>query len=406
MNRSLCPLFLVLFSVNLLGCKLRNLVGTNVKHGAEDGLLATNSVLLKAGPNDSILVCGKYAQEVEKSIKDWASQIGRSEIVKVQSQCPNARQNYAYVVETRDNETSKVVAEYCKEDTDMTAFAYPNDYGFAGRWFYVNNCNDLSDVKSFSWKINIAHEVGHLWGMCDQYNVDEAKKGIGVGMHATCSSNFRSRFAELSVMNAGGVLDENSSFISKSVILMPNDAVALRLMACRSDIPANETWLQKRTDLVAQWRSEDYFRNEIQRLRGNGISFLPQCLGSGTPGIEGTYNTPKGAAIDCCLCEEQNYEDTSTLGYDKNIGQSFYTLSNIESGPFNETICFGRIGKKIDSVTIKGSYRYVKSCQKVSKESEYCPTASNAWLNVDGKTVYKHLTPIGDNQYKLDEVPK
>ncbi|MCX6123662.1 MAG: hypothetical protein NTV34_02770 [Proteobacteria bacterium] len=390
-----------LLALCLTYCKSRPSEGI-LKYGANDEILGTRSVLLKAGPTDSIIVCGKYAKEVGKAINDWASQIGRSAILKIQTQCPNSVTNFAYVVETGDNETSDDAAAYCKTHKTVLAYATYLDYGFAGKWYSINNCNGLSNIMAFKWKVTIAHEAGHLWGMCDQYQPGNLINGVG--MHETCSSAFRSRLAELSVMNAGGVLNESSDFISKDVVLMPHDAVALRLLACRSGISVNETWLKNQPDLVGKWRQDKYFRTEIERLRGVGVSFLSQCLGPGTPGVEGQYIGEHGQMIDCCLCEEQDYDDTSTFGHDKTVGSSYYTLSNIESGPFKETICYSRIGKRTESNVTKGRYKYVKSCQKIASVSDRCAGFSKIWMNVNGEDAQKYLSPNPEgNQYKLEE---
>lgn len=399
------PVFILV--ILTLGCKARKSSNqSTVKYGASEDMLKTNSILIKALPGDIILVCGKYAKQVEKSVRDWASQIGRSSIVEVLEQCPDPARNFAFVVETGDNETSKYAADFCKKNA-VHAFSKVADYGTSGKWSNIFNCNELSDIKTFEWKATMAHEVGHLWSMCDQYDGADVYKNIG--MHVNCSALFRSRLGDLSVMNAWGI-DESSPFVAKDIILLPHDVTAIRLMACRDDIAANQVWLQRQPLLVKEWRKDAYFNSEIQRLRANGVTFLTACLGPGTPRIEGAYDDAYGwEMIDCCLCQEQDFDDASLLGGDKPASAPFYTIANIELEPFEKTTCHARIGHKSVSLGSKGRYRYVQSCQKISKYDSQCvaPATDSAKIIMDihGTRATRYLHSQGNDQYSVDENP-
>jgi hypothetical protein len=100
--------------------------------------------------------------------------------------------------------------------------------------------------------------------MCDQYANDD----IGMGMHKTCSDRYRSVKATTSVMNSG---DNGLTSLSS------DDLMGIRIMACRKDIAANQTWATVLGSKIYQsWK----IGNEIVRINtsaGGGNLFLSEC---------------------------------------------------------------------------------------------------------------------------------
>lgn len=164
-------------------------------------------------PGETIRVCGDtHFNLVEKSIQKWGEAIHRS--FKVEESCddPHVRM-HGY----EDDETKEI----CEENGlhNRMAVQYNDRPDF---W----DCDKSPNLVPFS----VLHEVGHLFGMCDQYDAGL----VGCKMYR--------QPADGSVMRSATTLD-----------LMPDDILGIRVLACMTNYPANAEWAKNLSVKMAQW---------------------------------------------------------------------------------------------------------------------------------------------------------
>jgi len=173
---------------------------------------ARSALLLKVPPNGDLGICGPYRAEVTTAIQTWAEVIGRRHYISFDANCDRA-------LHIKTEAWSQ--AQICRQ------FNLPsncNIVGFAGG-------NQLVLRKDFPRNNNLVlHEVGHFWGMCDQY-ADSSQPG---GWLSSCSKSYRSsaRHPE-SIMGAA---------TTGRTALTPDDIAGIKAMALRTDIPLNAAW--------------------------------------------------------------------------------------------------------------------------------------------------------------------
>ena len=204
-------LFLIGFIASILvGCGTEpKATTTQIKWGHLD--YAPNALLLQIPPDGAVGVCGPFADEVSEAIRVCGGVINRADRINIRGDCQHAK-----YIKTE----AWTQAAICK------VFNLPancNIVGFAGG-------NQLVLRQDFPRNNNLVlHEVGHFWGMCDQYRGNTRD-----GWIASCSKEHRSnkRHAE-SIMGAA---------TTGRTKLTDDDIAGIKAMAVRTDIPANRLW--------------------------------------------------------------------------------------------------------------------------------------------------------------------
>ena len=140
-------------------------------------------------------------------------------------------------------------------------------------------CDDwLQNYNSQDYYALSLHELGHAFGLCDQYG-SENGTFKDIHMNENCDYKIRSELPPYSVMNAGLRGD-----------LTDDDKLGVRLLSClESSEPADSewaTWKQNISSFSAQAyiiqfpdgsTSQKKFQTEISRLRQLGTKFLKEC---------------------------------------------------------------------------------------------------------------------------------
>ncbi|MDA9951533.1 hypothetical protein N9D31_03045 [Oligoflexaceae bacterium] len=356
---------LLFMSILPFGCK--KTPTSALKYGAVEDYDITKSKLIQAGPNDKIIICGIYRESAAKAVKTWFEAIGRNANITEQEECPNSSSDF--VLRTGNPDTNDFVKSACRNES-ITKFLRDETYGFTGKKLLLGVCLRFKEVNRDAW--DFSHEVGHAFGLCDQYEIGDTGWKTNIKMHETCSDRFRSREGELSAMNSpeGREFEElDQSKVGPDSRITNFDVVALRLMACRGDIKNNQVWFKSNPALINSWRQDSGFVNEINRLSAKGVDFLDDCKGKTTPGVEGSFNTSDGESrIDCCLCSLQDYG--SKFGFSKKNGAPYFKLGLITNQKFEDTLCSQEVSKKytIDDET----YRYFEDCEKVTAIGNLC----------------------------------
>ena len=172
---------------------------------------ARNALLLKVPPDGNLGICGPYADDVSEAVRTWAAVINRAEQINISDDC---RQKIHIKTEAWSH------ARICQ------LFSLPINcriVGFAGG-------NQLVIREDFPLDNNLVlHEVGHLWGMCDQYRGNTRD-----GWMNNCNQYYRSsqRHGE-SAMGAA---------YKGRTALTADDIKGIKALAIRNDIPMNSRW--------------------------------------------------------------------------------------------------------------------------------------------------------------------
>ncbi|MGE0173956.1 MAG: hypothetical protein AB7T49_14260 [Oligoflexales bacterium] len=108
-------------------------------------------ILIRQPGGTEIRVCGAHFSEISWAIKKWASAIGRTFIYNESCSNPTIR--------SYGREESFAQSECGKSGLEGRAFARPTAVPMQ-----VVDCGFDGDIR-----LALLHEVGHLWGLCDQY---------------------------------------------------------------------------------------------------------------------------------------------------------------------------------------------------------------------------------------------
>jgi hypothetical protein len=163
--------------------------------------------LAQLRPGGSISVCGVAATEAARSLRMWASAVGRGDSLAIDSSCDRSADRVV-VVADRSN---PAVDKACKERPDAAGLALI-DHGVI-----------LLCVADQHAPI-LLHETGHLWGLCDVYP-------LASGMADNCDPQFFTGRSRDSVMGA-----------SYGRELTLGDRQGLSRLTMRDDVAGNAAW--------------------------------------------------------------------------------------------------------------------------------------------------------------------
>lgn len=162
-------------------------------------------------PDQKLIASAKQdAKIVEAAVRDWFRAIDRVEKInfklalRIDGKCEGSVEADAIVNVFRatNNERKKT----CKDLGDVIGYAKPLDSAKVGG--DIVRCN-IDSTGAAGQRVNkllahTLHEMGHLFGMCDSYEIDDdGKLANAVGMHKRCSKAYQSVGANRSIMNAG-----------------------------------------------------------------------------------------------------------------------------------------------------------------------------------------------------------
>lgn len=232
------------------------------------GFLATSkfSSYLTLTPSDMVLVCGDDSRGFRKSalqaVRTWSAAAGRNGLRVVDKESCTGWEHFRAGIRAATNGNG----------CGGSVLGYNRRLDEAGFHASIVVCplgwGQLGGAKAI-----MLHEVGHSFGLCDQYPSRPGQPWIS--FHDNCRSYMKSTNANYSIMNGG------SSRASET--LTEDDIVALRLFSCRTDIPANQVWLAQLGVSVNSWRTP-LFNREMARLEGEGVyRFHATCKGAPTP---------------------------------------------------------------------------------------------------------------------------
>ncbi len=191
-----------------VACK-RDAVSSALKYGHLNTGNAS-SWFISVPPGGTICVNGDHTQQAIDAVKMWANSIGRGSRLNITAGCTSTPNLQVY---GKDSPIAKQQCEQWDKVYKLTAAGY----GGSG---LVYLCAAGSDTLRYNVMI---HEVGHSWGLCDQYDAATVNN---------CDPANSGRKTQSSMM--GGASGKTS--------LTADDIQGMQALAKRTDIGANAQW--------------------------------------------------------------------------------------------------------------------------------------------------------------------
>lgn len=189
-------------------------------------------LLMSVLPNETLEVCGvrdaesKHIKIAEKSILTWAAAINREKFIKFKP-CH---------IDLNENESINV-----EEDFPNIIQVDVNNNRSGGYAFLSQRKIEIGGdyEPPGDYKFTILHEIGHLWGLCDQYWLETLPGNEGAGTHVTNCDIKHSSLDE----NGNIKIEHNSIMGGGSNDHLTNDDItSITKLSSRDDIPANKIW--------------------------------------------------------------------------------------------------------------------------------------------------------------------
>lgn len=224
--------------------------------------------LLTLKPGDKVLVCGTQQENLRElafvSVKKWSEASGRANLVVEQNESCTNRKQYA----------ASIAVAYNGSNCQGNILGYHSQ---SGQHHDIVSC---PLAKSSQGPATMLHEVGHAWGLCDQYDENNAAR---ITFHDNCQSQYKSAAAARSIMGGGYQNSPNG--------LTEDDFLGIRIGACRPDIAANTAWLRANAEIVAEWKTPA-FKAEVERIQKLGAGLLAECTSAVTTPVTPAPVTP------------------------------------------------------------------------------------------------------------------
>ena len=148
--KSRCALAIALFG---LACsRSPATLGSQIKSGQLKDR-PTEDWLISLPPGSTISVCGDYVTEGIQSVTQWAEAAGRSSGLSIVHGCSAG---YVLTIHDSDNADAKAL---CAQ--------YPGAAALGGKT--INFCTNVGQDLRHNIML---HEIGHIWGLCDQYSTE------------------------------------------------------------------------------------------------------------------------------------------------------------------------------------------------------------------------------------------
>ena len=249
-----------------------------------------SNLLIHIQPNEHLFFCGKHFQIGFEFFKKTAEHIGRNHYYdySTSEDCPQDLNIHS--IQFMDGFDPNVLSKFPRTDKSW-ANCKGNRRGYAAssyHWPDLKNrkivfmCRTLSDSK---FKNTLLHELGHLWGLCDQYDSGLGKDFVH---HERCKH--RSKLISDTVMirsdSAPGMVDNFHA----------DDIIGIRLMACRKypvsfgffsgkigkeAVESNKKWREVLGDnTYANWqtpRFKEVLKEMKEAQRSTNDLFFEEC---------------------------------------------------------------------------------------------------------------------------------
>jgi hypothetical protein len=180
----------------LVACSDIKSSGSELEWGALDGINFSQTFLAAK----TILLCGTEAtdgllQLANNAMWEWDHASGKTHQVYQAWTC-QYRRDYNGSVKVAFGDCPSLTVGYHTQ---------------TGNHHNITICD--KNVRSYAWQGIMTHEIGHAWGLCDQYAPSNAAK---IAFHPNCDKRIRSDSPQRSVM--GGLYQGSPSVPTKDDI--------------------------------------------------------------------------------------------------------------------------------------------------------------------------------------------
>jgi hypothetical protein len=172
------------------------------------------AALIRLPPNAAIAACGAYQDWTIWAVSQWAQAINRHRDLKIVA-CDQASADAA-----------RIQVNYVAVN-DTFAWAYMDTRVIEVHTGAVQNNAAFGSL--------MLHEVGHLWGVCDQHSMIVATSQGMPSWNYFCDPNYRSPQPDPNAVMGLAVGRQKLTW---------DDKEAIRRLATRPEIPANAAWQQ------------------------------------------------------------------------------------------------------------------------------------------------------------------
>lgn len=166
--------------------------------------------LINAPPGSTIAVCEKYGELAVAGLKKWSDPIDRTSRLNYVTNCNSLPRN--------------AIRIYLKP---MSPYEQGIAYADLIKMEIVYNLQAIQSAGiNGGLESVLLHEMGHVWGLCDQYDM---------GNYTNCDYSSPGKTASNRVLNSvmgeGGRLE-----------LTSDDITGIEMLAKRDDLPGNAAW--------------------------------------------------------------------------------------------------------------------------------------------------------------------
>lgn len=274
---------LLIFSLFLLACKKQPIETSDTKWGVLGEATPENDYhkfLINIPPNSKIAICGRFMSGVNHAFKEWATHLGRLQNINISlyRDCSKvAEGGYHTIIESYNMDSSTLpllsekdmefVQKGCSrtdEEGGIAMFASFSTHKKPRHIIAACRADKVSEHK-------MMHEMGHAWGLCDQYRIEDGKVKNHFH-HDNCSKIL------ISEINYPGVMAAIPPRVLGQVVTHPThaeDVVGIRVLACIDSKTARE-WAAVNSAYMKNWSRTS---QEIARINSisNKYSFLDEC---------------------------------------------------------------------------------------------------------------------------------
>lgn len=268
----------------LLACKKQPIETSETKWGVLGEATPENNYndfLINIPPHSEIAICGALRNEVMEAFREWSNVLNRTKYLNLSlhKSCESIDSSrFDGVIASFDWEVSqprimnersyKAITEGCKNTDQEGGLAmFQQLSNHVKPWWHIIGTCRMDKVT----KHRTVHEMGHAWGLCDQYTI-ENDMVINHRHHENCNQVLRS------LENYQGIMAARPPRVLGTIVESPTeyeDILGIRVLACLESESAMK-WATLNKEAMKTWRGVS---DEIQRIKSlsTQYSFLEVC---------------------------------------------------------------------------------------------------------------------------------
>lgn len=280
---------LLILSLLLLACKKQPIETSETKWGILGEAAPENDYnkfLINIPPHSKIAICGRFMSGVNHAFKEWATHLNRLQYITISlyRDCSKINEaDYHTIIESYQMDSTplpllsqrnlEVAREGCSRTDEEGGIAMFAAFSTHNKPRHIIAACRYDKVTEHG----TMHEMGHAWGLCDQYRIDNGKV-INHLHHDNCSDLLRSEHNYEGVMAADPPVKQGREVTNPTD---DEDVVGIRVLACIDSKTAREWTAVNSSYMKNWWRTSQ----EIAKINSisNKYRFLDACKNTSQP---------------------------------------------------------------------------------------------------------------------------